>query len=1220
MFTIDMLPLRSDDAATIAAQLIDDRVRREDVLRRSGGHPLLIHHWASNCTKKVPADVERETLSTLNRNPASLSLAQALCVCELPISISAAIELSGLTHDDFTEATSYLKRLRVINVTDTVTLRQTWLADLLYSKLSRVRKASLHERAFVILQKMGGIDDPSLARHASKGGFFREAAFLYHKLAREAYAAQNYQAVIQYYRFAKSLTKRAGMPSDPMDTRALAHSYSRLGHGVTANTIFKKLLASTEVQLNPELVASIHTSMANPYHGSPIAESTKRYLMAIESLPENSPKAISMKAALPQFLVLSGDLNAAQMTIRMVEAQFDFADNPTATWNLEFSRSFLLLHSGRFRESAEILDAMSLTDNPLQSIAVLTNLALCREHLGQMKLALKSQRRAEQIAQESKSALGKVLCSINIGAFERKIGHFDHARSHLTNANALLTEYVLLEKGMAPLAATDLALLQIDEGEYDQALKNLQRAERYLNGNEIDRVNAVMAFCELSLAFERPSEVKRLLKSLEGSQIFQTDFFKVELLLFNARLEDVDCKAAADFLTHALTVARSLGTFNQICRALIGLADVNLKTGDLKAAQQAAMESLQLSRRHRYRPLAARALMFSGLSSQTHREFIARLVGASHMAGEVGLPELLAECSFHLGQRHRRDGHFVNAMEQLAKCTAITADLVHRIPPEYRSRYSRKGWRREVEPLLGECQAQLSVSFQGIRNLFGNSVEHRLFSALYRFAVSISRAPTSEAVVSVLVRTLEGAIEQPAVVRIISKTETNWYPIQMKLELGLRNRIDALVAKFRGRIYLDGPIHSTRGETVAWIPFTSLTSSGGIYVRCTRKSPPLRERILEFLALVGSLVGPALDRVQGLQTDMSAASPEFAGIVGSSPNLKRLHAQIEIAASNVATVLIEGESGTGKELVAKAIHQNCVRAKGPFIPVDCGAIPEGLIEVELFGAKRGAYTGAVTDRAGLFEAANQGTIFLDEIANMSLAVQAKLLRVLQEREVRRIGETKGRPIDVRMMVATNCSLDQLVREGKFRQDLLYRLKVLHIRVPPLRNRRDDIPLLATTFLTRLNSANNVRKYFGPGVLEQLTKHQYPGNVRELQNAVERAFFSIKGNAINEVQLEQIDSQPAATQDEVQTWFKDLTEGRKNFWSAVHDRYKRRDISRERVVALIDFGLRSARGSYKTMSEMLQMKETEYRRFMDFLRRNDCLLDFRPYRKSANKTA
>jgi len=301
--------------------------------------------------------------------------------------------------------------------------------------------------------------------------------------------------------------------------------------------------------------------------------------------------------------------------------------------------------------------------------------------------------------------------------------------------------------------------------------------------------------------------------------------------------------------------------------------------------------------------------------------------------------------------------------------------------------------------------------------------------------------------------------------------------------------------------------------------------------------------------------------------------------------------------------------------VARAIHRESSRAKAPFVAVDCGALPEGIIEAELFGAKRGAYTGAFADRQGLFETAHQGTIFLDEVANLGIAAQAKLLRALQEREIRMVGSTTRKTIDVRLIAATNCNLEKLVRDGKFRQDLLYRLKVLHILLPPLRNRKEDISVLATTFLERLNSSNQSKKYFGPRVMEKLSRHNFPGNVRELQNVVERAFYTSTSAVIGSVDFFESNSLDNLATNETESWFKDLTEGRENFWSDVHDRYKRRDISRERVVALVDFGLRITRGQYKKMASMFHIPREQYHRFMDFLRRSQCLLDFRPYRKS-----
>jgi DNA-binding NtrC family response regulator len=239
------------------------------------------------------------------------------------------------------------------------------------------------------------------------------------------------------------------------------------------------------------------------------------------------------------------------------------------------------------------------------------------------------------------------------------------------------------------------------------------------------------------------------------------------------------------------------------------------------------------------------------------------------------------------------------------------------------------------------------------------------------------------------------------------------------------------------------------------------------------------------------------------------------GIVAKSP---RMQAVVELArrvAKVDATVLITGESGVGKERIARLVHDESSRAAGPFIAVNCGAITETLLESELFGHKRGAFTGAVSDRPGLFEAANHGTLLLDEIGDVSPGMQVKLLRVLQEREIRRVGENKSRPVNVRVLAATNRDLAHGVADDAFRQDLYYRLKVVELHVPPLRERRDDILPLARVLLA--DAADRMgRKISGlvPRAADQLLRYEWPGNVRELENAMERAVALARGHRVD----------------------------------------------------------------------------------------------------------
>jgi transcriptional regulator with GAF, ATPase, and Fis domain len=245
----------------------------------------------------------------------------------------------------------------------------------------------------------------------------------------------------------------------------------------------------------------------------------------------------------------------------------------------------------------------------------------------------------------------------------------------------------------------------------------------------------------------------------------------------------------------------------------------------------------------------------------------------------------------------------------------------------------------------------------------------------------------------------------------------------------------------------------------------------------------------------------------------------FGGIVGESPAMREVFDVLEKIKDAEIPVLIEGESGTGKELVARAIHFRSPRKDKVFLSENCAAIPDSLLESELFGHVRGAFTGADKTRKGLFEMADGGTLFLDEVGDMSLAMQARLLRVLQEGEIRAVGARETRRVDVRIVAATNRDVDRLVKEGGFRRDLVYRLNVVNITLPPLRDRREDIPLLAEYFLARASEGEgNKRKAFTPGALDVLLRYEWPGNVRELMNEVMRSALLCPRDRIDEVWL------------------------------------------------------------------------------------------------------
>jgi two-component system response regulator PilR (NtrC family) len=269
---------------------------------------------------------------------------------------------------------------------------------------------------------------------------------------------------------------------------------------------------------------------------------------------------------------------------------------------------------------------------------------------------------------------------------------------------------------------------------------------------------------------------------------------------------------------------------------------------------------------------------------------------------------------------------------------------------------------------------------------------------------------------------------------------------------------------------------------------------------------------------INAVIGRALEKKALVEENLAlreqvAGRVRLANLLGKSRAMQKVFELIGKIHSTRTSVLITGESGTGKELVARALHSEGARAKAPFIAVNCGAIPEELMESELFGHKRGAFTGAIADHAGMFDEADGGTLFLDEIGELSPALQVKLLRVLQERKVKPVGATDEHEVDVRVIAATNRELEAEVARGAFRADLYYRLNVVEIRIPPLRHRREDIPLLAEHFLRRFSADHGRAMTISSEAMRKLEGYDFPGNVRELENMIERAVALSSRNVI-----------------------------------------------------------------------------------------------------------
>jgi transcriptional regulator with PAS, ATPase and Fis domain len=350
-------------------------------------------------------------------------------------------------------------------------------------------------------------------------------------------------------------------------------------------------------------------------------------------------------------------------------------------------------------------------------------------------------------------------------------------------------------------------------------------------------------------------------------------------------------------------------------------------------------------------------------------------------------------------------------------------------------------------------------------------------------------------------------------------------------------------------------------------------------------------------------------------------------LIGHSPAIRELEQEVEFAARSDAKVLITGESGVGKEILARQIHRRSNRSHCQLLTINCAGLPESLLESELFGHVRGAFTGAYRDKVGLLELANRGTIFMDEVGEMTLRMQALLLRFLETGEIQRVGSDRPQArVDVRIIAATNRNLTDKIAAREFREDLYYRLNVIHLTVPPLRERREDIPDLLEHFFLAYAERHGVQTPgLSPEALARLVAYRWGGNVRELKNFVERLVLKSRTGPIMPEDLPAELIPPAVPRPQttvriavVDSMFDRMVNGHESFWTVVYEPFMLRDLTRDDLRAVVSRGLEQARGSYRFLVTLFGMAPDDYKRFLNFLRKHDCQIPFQRFRNAPGR--
>ncbi len=346
-------------------------------------------------------------------------------------------------------------------------------------------------------------------------------------------------------------------------------------------------------------------------------------------------------------------------------------------------------------------------------------------------------------------------------------------------------------------------------------------------------------------------------------------------------------------------------------------------------------------------------------------------------------------------------------------------------------------------------------------------------------------------------------------------------------------------------------------------------------------------------------------------------------LVGASPVMRDIQEEILCASRSNAKVLITGESGVGKEVVARLIHQRSQRSHSPLVTINCAGVPDTLLESELFGHMRGAFTDAYRDKRGWLDQAHGGTIFMDEVGEMSLRMQALLLRFLENGEIQRVGSDRvSSKVDVRVIAATNRDLMSRIADKSFREDLYYRLNVIHVAIPPLRERMDDIGPLLLHFLSVYSKRHHVdTPVVSDEAMSRLKAYRWPGNVRELKNVAERMVIRSRGTIgpndlpreISGLCSEPIAAPVVVAKRTADVLFERMCVDGESFWSVVYEPFMSRDLTRDDLRAIVSRGLERTRGSYKALVQSFNLAPEDYKRFLSFLRKYECHMPFQKFR-------
>jgi len=922
------------------------------------------------------------------------------------------------------------------------------------------------------------------------------------------------------------------------------------------------------------------------------------------------------------------------------------------------------------RSAEKAISALDPSEE-IHLLSALSNHGFCLVALGRFPRAIQQHSRAAALSESIRSvvsrsqALGNLAeCLCRAGLIKEAIEVSERAHKVVSDSNNPAISYAF---------SAILAEIKICSGDYRSGAQILDDLSRVCQRNLALLTVGQVHYLRALLSFELGSfdEVHEHLKKLEQINSAEAPIYEYELgQILKARIYCIQdhARKAILLLESLLKAATKKHWPYQISLIKLRLAEVFIKEARIEQAQKHVSKSLRLAEAMQCLPLMSLGHFLQGVIN-------AKIATATEKSGsedsaieEYETALRLAETSINFEVSYRTNLELAKIKYALSddqaclshanRALQILSDQESRIPPEstrtFRNAFGHDQMRSQLTLLIESCNRR-----QGFLRSAEIGMNEEQLRVLFRVSHAINSIKDLDTLLNEIVDLLIQSLGMERALLFLRSKSTD----KLCLATGRNIRGEALQhaeaisqsvlrdVSLHGRPFVSAnaradPRVSSMESVVSYQLGTVLCAPlkangrviGIIYADHSSAVESLSESTISLFAAFCNLAAVAIDNALAhrqlleekteLQQHLRQVREGYPEIVGQSVAIQQLRERIAAVAASPLDVLITGESGTGKELVARAIHRTGRRSAAGFVPADCGSFSESLVESELFGYRKGAFTGSTENRAGLIETANGGVLFLDEIANLSLKLQAKLLRVLQEREVRRIGETAPRKIDIQVVAATNRDLRKEIDKGRFREDLYYRLNAMEIRLPALRDRLEDVPLLLDWFLANAVKEEGRSKRFSPEAFGFLSSYSYPGNVRELRNIVLSCYYTAKGSVIELADLpQQVRSSERAAvrrgesdEHSAEEIYQNILRGEGNFADLVRQPFLQRQFGKGVLRQVIRRALVDSRGRYRKALRLLRIPDETYRVTIQFLKRNDCYLDFRPFRKHARVVA